>query len=192
MHSPQFTLTALYDNVADKGTAAFKVLTSDAKNTWLAMLQKGATMTMEMWSQDEKPNLTWSHPWASGPGFIVPWYLFGIRPLSPGFDTIGVKPQVGDLTSGKYSMPTVRGRITVAFTSTSDRFELSVTLPASTVGRLSVPLPTRTASAALAGGVVAILLDGKLLPVTELDGGYAVVEVGGGSHVAAADDALLG
>ena len=63
VYPAQFVLTALYQNLADKGAAALAVLTSDAKNTWVSMLKKGATMTMEMWSQDEKPNLTWSHPW---------------------------------------------------------------------------------------------------------------------------------
>jgi hypothetical protein len=41
VHPAQFTLIALYQNVADKGTAAFEVMTSDAKHSWLAMLKKG-------------------------------------------------------------------------------------------------------------------------------------------------------
>ena len=32
------------------------------------LLELGATTTMEAWSTEEKPNLTWSHPWAASPG----------------------------------------------------------------------------------------------------------------------------
>lgn len=41
VHPAQFTLIALYENAADKGAAALKVMTSDVKHSWLAMLKKG-------------------------------------------------------------------------------------------------------------------------------------------------------
>ena len=64
----QFVLQALYvGKPADHGAAALSVLTSDAKNSWLHMLKQGATTTMEMWTPDEKPNLTWSHVWSASP-----------------------------------------------------------------------------------------------------------------------------
>ena len=55
----QFTLQALYKNAADHGQAALELLTSTAKNSWLNMLKQGATASMEAWTIDEKPNLTW-------------------------------------------------------------------------------------------------------------------------------------
>ena len=76
----QFVLQALYvGNPADHGAAGLSVLTSDAKNSWLTMIKRGATTTTEMWTSDEKPNLTWSHVWSASPGFIIPWFLFGLQ-----------------------------------------------------------------------------------------------------------------
>jgi hypothetical protein len=55
----QFTLQALYKHTADHGQAALELLTSTAKNSWLNMIKQGATASMEAWTVDEKPNLTW-------------------------------------------------------------------------------------------------------------------------------------
>jgi hypothetical protein len=41
VHPAQFALIALYQNIADKGKAALKVMTTDAKHSWMAMLKKG-------------------------------------------------------------------------------------------------------------------------------------------------------
>ena len=57
----QFTLQALYKNAADHGQAALQLLTSTAKNSWLNMIKQGATASMEAWTPDEKPNLTWRY-----------------------------------------------------------------------------------------------------------------------------------
>jgi hypothetical protein len=192
----QFALAALYDRFEDRGVGALKVLTSDAKHSWVAMLKKGATMTMEAWSEDEKPNLTWSHPWAASPSFIIAWYLFGIRPASPAFASVAIRPQVGDLKSGKLTMPTVKGPVTVSFTNSGTAFVLQVVLPVSSSGRVSVPLPPRTVAALAAsqsGGSVAFVLDGRTTHADrqDVDRGYLTVTVGSGSHRIVADDALL-
>lgn len=57
----QFALQALYKNAADHGQAALELLTSTAKNSWLNMIKQGATASMEAWTIDEKPNLTWRY-----------------------------------------------------------------------------------------------------------------------------------
>ena len=180
----------------DRGASALKVLTSDAKHSWVSMLRKGATMTMEAWSQDEKPNLTWSHPWASSPSFLIAWYLFGIRPLEPGFALVGIRPQVGDLKFGKFTMPTVKGPVSVSFKNEETFFDLRVVLPVSSTGRVSLPLPSRTleSMAASQSGAVAYVLDGKTIYADKKDveRGYLTVTVDSGSHHIVADDSLIG
>ena len=59
MYVSQFALQALYKHTADHGQAALELLTSTAKNSWLNMIKQGATASMEAWTVDEKPNLTW-------------------------------------------------------------------------------------------------------------------------------------
>ena len=61
----QFVMQALYlGNPSDHGVTALALLTSTATNSWRHMIKQGATTTMEMWTRDEKPNLTWSHVWS--------------------------------------------------------------------------------------------------------------------------------
>eukprot|EP01047_Picozoa_sp_COSAG01_P029215 COSAG01_NODE_1996_length_8691_cov_10.109055_6_plen_86_part_00 len=62
------------------------------------------TPGQEAWTPDEKPNLTWSHVWSASPGFIIPWYLFGIQPTTPGWKTLTIKPAPGNLTHGRYTL----------------------------------------------------------------------------------------
>ena len=176
VYPSQFALAALYSNRTDRGHAALQVLTSDAKNSWISMLRKGATMTMEMWNQDEKPNLTWSHPWGSSPGFIIAWYLFGIRPLEPGWAALSIMPQVGDLEAGEYSMPTVRGRISVAFTNSNSEFQLHVELPPTKRALIAVPIVGDMRNNIL-------LYNNRQVRAQRIIDGYAEITVhGGGSH----------
>ena len=141
VHPSQFAVIALYANTVDRGAAALATLISDAKNSWVNMLKQGATMTMEMWTADEKPNLTWSHPWASSPAYIVAWYLFGMQATSPGMKTMRIVPAVGTLEHGRYVLPTVRGRVTTSFTQTAGRFTLEISLPPTIAAEVRVPLP---------------------------------------------------
>ena len=127
----QFAIHALYvGRPDDGGRAALRVLTSDAKHSWLSMLESGATTTMEAWSVDEKPNLTWSHPWSASPGFLIPWLLFGLQCLQVGCGRLHVQPAPGDLDHGEYSLPTVRGPVTLAFDQTGgSALRVWLTLP---------------------------------------------------------------
>ena len=67
----------------DHGQLALETLTSQGTNSWTSMIRQGATATMEAWTTEEKPNLSWSHPWASAPASAVVWGLFGLRSLAP-------------------------------------------------------------------------------------------------------------
>lgn len=179
----QFLLLALYQNEADHGMEALRVLTSDQKHSWLAMMQKHeASTTMECWDPEELPNLSFSHVWASSPSFIIPWFLVGVRPLSPGYATLSVKPQPGDLTSVNVSVPTVRGPVAVtidqAFEAGSGArraFHLRCTLPGNVRAQLHAPTPR--------SGDDALLVDGVVVRATRsAQGAHVFVEVGGGAH----------
>ena len=89
-----------------------------------------------------RPNLTWSHPWASSPAFLVLWNLFGITPTSPGWATVRVRPAVGDLTSGTVRFSTLRGFIEASFvTDKTSKFSLSLRLPGGVELDVDLPLP---------------------------------------------------
>jgi alpha-L-rhamnosidase len=151
-YAAQFALMALYrGNPADHGEAALAVLTSNAKNTWRHMLERGATTTMEAWDTDEKPNLTWSHVWSASPGFIIPWLLFGLMCTAPGCTELTVRPAVGGLAHGSFALPTVKGPVHCSFLRDAQwkgSLVLTLTLPVGIVADVALPAPEEDGVAA--------------------------------------------
>ena len=103
-----------------------------------------------------------SHVWSASPGFVIPWYLFGIQPTSPGWKTLTIKPAPGNLAHGSYTLPTVKGpvkaRFKQSFTDDSgdddeegalSSFELSVELPLDVTATVSVPRRNQESAAML-------------------------------------------
>jgi hypothetical protein len=168
-----FLLGGLYG--ANDGQTALDLLTSSSKTSWLNMIAAGAGATSEAWDASMKGNLTYSHPWAASPAFVVPSGLFGIQPLAPGYEKFRVKPQPGDLEHASITVPTARGKIGVAFDhGGSGAFRLVVGIPGNTSAELSVPADAAT---------TVLYVDGKPQAVTP-DNGYAtLLDVGAGCHV---------
>eukprot|EP00039_Didymoeca_costata_P005722 m.83920 g.83920 ORF g.83920 m.83920 type:complete len:1143 (-) comp12945_c1_seq2:86-3514(-) len=141
----QWILEALYAHDDDHGRAGLRMLVSKGTNAWLNMIKQGATATMEAWTRKEKPNLTWSHPWAASPANVIPRLLFGIKALLPGYSRVEIKPQPGTLKSGTITIPTVRGALTASFNNVvndeglSTRFDLRVILPVGVTGHVLLP-----------------------------------------------------
>ena len=114
----------------------------DAENSWCRMLRQGATATMEAWNPDEKPNLSWSHPWATAPATGIAHGFMGITAASPTYESVLVQPQVGESTvTASLTLPTARGFVTAAVDSKPGQsFELSLNLPANTRATVYVPV----------------------------------------------------
>jgi alpha-L-rhamnosidase len=177
-----YFLRALYDG--GQAQAALSQLTSDSETSWLHMISLGAGSTMEAWDPSIKSNLSYSHPWAASPAFVVPNDLFGIAPLTPGWGSILIAPQPGDLASGTMVMPTARGQVRESFTRPADGlFTITVDIPVAATAGVALP------------GVVPgqqVLVDGTLTTTTALTpdsplaatGGatLAVVHVSSGNH----------
>ena len=99
------------------------------------MIRSGSTITMEAWDQKYKPNLDWNHAWGAVPANIIPRYLWGIRPASPGFASVVVQPRLADLLHSSITCPTIRGPVHCEFRAISDRLKIySIDLPANMVG----------------------------------------------------------
>ncbi|WEV58823.1 alpha-L-rhamnosidase N-terminal domain-containing protein [Bifidobacterium sp. ESL0728] len=85
----------------------------EGRRTWGNMLRAQGGGTMEAWDSSLKPNLTYSHPWAASPVYLLPEGLLGIRPIEPGYRTFLVMPQPGEVSEAKVSVPVRTGTITV-------------------------------------------------------------------------------
>lgn len=184
-----FLLTALYNVESDRGHAAYEVLTSAKKHSWVAMMRDhAATTTMECWSPDELPNLSFSHIWSASPAFVIPWLLAGVQPLTPGWRTMEIKPQPGPLETMSLTMPTVRGPVGVNVTQRFEpssatvlaSFQLAVRIPGNVHAVLVVPRKLHS----LTANARCVVVDGRIQKGTIVDaaGEHVSIVVTAGAH----------
>jgi hypothetical protein len=76
------------------------------------------------------------HPWTAHPVHFYLSLLAGIRPSSPGFETVRIAPQPGKLTPISASYPTRHGLIQLDLTFEGDKLAGRVILPGKMVGDL--------------------------------------------------------
>jgi hypothetical protein len=86
-----------------------------------------------------KPNSDWNHAWGAAPGNIIPRYLWGIQPKTPGFSTASIQPQMADLAHSRIEAPTLLGPIRGTYRRVSQRVQTyDIELPANMVAEFSV------------------------------------------------------
>jgi|WetSurSiteA1Bulk_404760.scaffolds.fasta_scaffold00478_7 alpha-L-rhamnosidase len=128
VYGAQFLLEGLYK--AGESDYALSLMTAIHDRSWYNMIKSGSTMTMEAWDMKYKPNSDWNHAWGAAPANIIPGFMWGIRPVAPGYSRAVIRPRLGNLTYSQISVPTIRGNI-VAELSTSGRSqEYLIIIPA--------------------------------------------------------------
>jgi len=104
----------------------YALLTNDSKNSWKEMLRAGATTCLEVWSPDQKRNMSWCHPWSSSPIYILAEHVFGLSPGTPGWETVRIAPpDIAGLPAMTMTAPHPKGPMTVRYTPGSG-YELTV------------------------------------------------------------------
>ena len=169
VYGAQYLLEALYR--AGQPNAALALLTATSDRGWLNMLNVGSTITLEAWDAKYKPNLDWNHAWGAAPANILPRYLLGVRPGSPGFAKAIIQPQPGSLTHVEGIVATIRGPIQVVVDS--QPLALTVTIPANMTADVAVPPTTAACSPSI---------DGQPAKVTAMGGVTWIQGVGSGQH----------
>jgi alpha-L-rhamnosidase len=100
---------------------------------WRKMLEWGATTWWETW----EPKGSFCHGWSSGPNFILQAEILGVKPDSPGWETILIQPHpAAGLAWARGSVPTPRGTVSVEWNAEKD-FTLQLSVPAP--ARVTVP-----------------------------------------------------
>jgi len=120
----QYLLETLFLHGQDK--AAVELMTRDDGRSWLNMIQQGATVTTESWLADDKPNMSWAHPWGASPANLIARYLFGLRPTAPGWSQYTFDPRPGGLEQGKLSLLTPRGWMHAQFQRRGGQYEFDL------------------------------------------------------------------
>ena len=170
-----FLLDGLYSS--GHGDIANRLLlsedTDEGARTFAYMLRVlDATLTTEAWNEKNKNNMTYCHPWGSAPGFAAVNGILGINPTSAGFETFDVSLSTSGLNNISYTLPTVKGDISVSWKLNGNTQETSLVFPANTVGRVSVP----------AAESAKVTLDGKKAEAVYENGAF-VLTIGSGEHI---------
>ncbi len=145
-----FLLQGLYES--NNGTLARQVMSNPNVNegvrSWAYMMYElDATVTTEAWNPENKSNMTYSHPWGSAPASQLARGMFGIKPLTGGFEEFQVKLQPGGIRFGSIQVPTVKGGIEVSYEMLGDgRLKMVLSIPGNTAAKVYLPtnLPGNT------------------------------------------------
>ena len=116
-----------------------------------------------------------THPWSAGVAKWLTGEVLGVKPETPGFETFTICPHLtSGLTRVEGDVPTPHGKIRFSIDVLEGRSTVSV--PAGTLGRLSIPL--------MGAKEVKVTLDGKPVDAAALTPTHAVLPpLSAGEHV---------
>jgi hypothetical protein len=136
VYAAQYLLEGLFENDAD--STALGLMAAPTDRSWRHFVESGATITWEAWDARYKPNLDWTHAWGAAPANLLPRFVLGAQPLSPGWSRVLIRPHTGTLAFAAGKIPTPRGPVTVNW-KRGPGFTLTYRLPPGTVCHLEVP-----------------------------------------------------
>ncbi len=137
VYGAQYLLEALYES--GEAQYALDLMTAPHDRSWPNMMELGSTITLEAWDLKYKKNLDWNHAWGAAPANIIPRYVVGVQPLSPGFKTIKIKPQIGNLEFIRAQVPTIRGPVSVVVEQNKNEYRLQVDIPGNSTALVVLP-----------------------------------------------------
>jgi alpha-L-rhamnosidase len=137
------------------------------------MLANGATTLWETWAYPENfPSQ--NHPMF---GSVDEWFyrsILGINSLSPGFDSVLIKPQpVADLTWSKGEYHSPQGMIRCSWTRNGNSFRLELSIPPNTRARVELP----------SAASPAIKIDGRPTSGLPFNNGYSILQLNSGNYL---------
>ncbi len=136
VYAAQYLLEGLFEN--NCATQAIALITAPGDRSWRHMVESGATITWEAWDERYKPNLDWTHAWGAAPANLLPRFVLGVQPLSPGWTRAVIQPNPGPLKFANGKVPTPLGTVLVGWKN-QDTFQLSLTLPAGMSAQVRLP-----------------------------------------------------
>ena len=113
----QYLLEGLFN--AGEAQYALDLMTRDDDRSWLGMMRQGATMCMEAWNQEVKPNQDWNHAWSTAPLNIISRFVLGVTPLEPGATKVRIAPNLCGMEFIEGKVPLATGSVIVKVTSNS-------------------------------------------------------------------------
>ncbi len=93
-----------------------------------------------------------SHGWIASPTYQMSSEILGVRPASPAFDEMAIRPTLCDLSYAKGSVPTPHGNVEVSWERKSDQLHVKVAVPPGTEADFGLPLGDAKAPIVTADG----------------------------------------
>ena len=176
VYGAQYLLEALF--AAGLEEEALELITRDDTRGWVNMMRSGSTITLEAWDSRTKPNLDWNHAWGAVPANILPRYVLGVRPYTPGFGKMLIRPQPGSLEAVQGIVPTVRGAVSVGVRQKAgESYKLTFEIPVNTTARVELLPP--------GGNGAGLTLDGIRARTTLENGRLVLDDITSGKHTVA-------
>ena len=106
-----------------------------AKKRYAAMTDHPYTTLWEVFPKGGTIN----HAWSGGTLTLLSQYGAGVAPVTPGYETYYVLPQMGALKHIKTTVPSVKGNIDLELGNEADAFSLKLNSPANTTAVVGIP-----------------------------------------------------
>lgn len=157
-YAAQYFMDALFQN--QSGDKAIELMLADGDRSWKHMVNSGTTISWEAWDLKYKPNQDWNHAWGAAPANLLPRFVLGAQPLSPGWVNAKIRPCPSGLKYARGQVPTPLGPIQIDWSNDAN-FKLSVSLPETMSARVELPAAESTTG---------VFSDGEPVAATRLNG----------------------
>jgi hypothetical protein len=174
VYAAQYFMEGLFNNGCDK--KAMDLILADGDRSWKHMVNSGTTISWEAWGLKYKSNQDWNHAWGAAPANLLPRFVLGAQPASPGWKSATIRPCPSGLKFARGKVPTPHGPIAIEWKH-GDSFELSLELPKGMSARVDLPLGKEGKSVFANGEKVAATKKNDRWIVTEKVSGSIKFEV---------------
>ena len=165
----RFVLEALFE--LGDGTSALERL----RARYAGMAADASTTLWERWDLDPRRSSR-NHAWSGSPLSLCSEEVAGIFPLTLGYETLRLRPRLGNLGEVRAIVPTVRGLVSLELHRDEASHELRCSIPAGSTAEVELPPP-------LSGAWRRVALDGELIWERPAEtSAPPIFVVGGGAH----------
>ena len=151
VYAAQYLMEGLFQSGA--GAEALALITAPTDRSWRHMVESGTTITWEAWDQKYKPNQDWNHAWGAAPANLLPRFVLGVQPLTPGCSRVLIRPCAGGLKFAEGKVPTIHGPVMIRWTDAAT-FKITVSLPKGVHAHLELPATEKSRGVRVGGRAV--------------------------------------